>query len=108
MVHNFIHIDFSAGAVQESVNQWLSKTQNFLNGVTSPLVKGVNDRKPQLESDDQDVEDIIVTEQTVDCRTPGGDLSEAAIVSIEQFSRYDRCYFRAPYFNFYVALFKCF
>ncbi|KAK6143749.1 hypothetical protein DH2020_024097 [Rehmannia glutinosa] len=79
--------DIDTNAMQESVNQWLSKTQSFFNEVTSPFVKSVNDRKPNVHSDSEDMEDMLITEQTVDSRTPGGDLSEAAIVSIEQFSR---------------------
>ncbi|KAL2460491.1 Plant protein of unknown function (DUF639) [Abeliophyllum distichum] len=73
--------------LQESVNQWLSKTQNFFNEVTSPLVKTVHDRRPNLQNDSEEMEDIFIIEQTVNSRIPGGDLSEAAIVSIEQFSR---------------------
>lgn len=79
--------DIDANTVQESVNRWLSKTQNFLNEVTSPFVNTVHDRKPNLPKDSEDMEDIFITEHTVDSKTPGGDLSEAAIVSIEQFSR---------------------
>uniref|UniRef100_A0A5B7AU14 DUF639 domain-containing protein n=1 Tax=Davidia involucrata TaxID=16924 RepID=A0A5B7AU14_DAVIN len=81
--------DMDANAVQKTLNQWLSKTQDFLNEVTSPLVKTVNDRKPNFGNafDTQDAEDVIMAEQTVDRRTPNGDLSLAAIVSIEQFSR---------------------
>ncbi|KAL0454434.1 UNVERIFIED_CONTAM: hypothetical protein Slati_0782600 [Sesamum latifolium] len=75
--------------MQESVNQWLSKTQSFFNEVTSPIVKSVHDRRSRSnhQNDSGDMEDVLITEQTVDSRTPGGDLSEAAIVSIEQFSR---------------------
>ncbi|KAL6501259.1 hypothetical protein OROHE_024906 [Orobanche hederae] len=73
--------------MQESVKQWLSKTRTFLNEVTSPLVKSVNDRRPNLQKGNGDVEDILLTEQTIESRTPGGDLSEASIFSIEQFSR---------------------
>ncbi|KAL0412731.1 UNVERIFIED_CONTAM: hypothetical protein Sradi_1474800 [Sesamum radiatum] len=75
--------------MQESVNQWLSKTQSFFNEVTSPIVKSVHDKRSRsnLQNDSGDMEDVLITEQTVDSRTPGGDLSEAAIVSIEQFSR---------------------
>ncbi|KAL0293747.1 UNVERIFIED_CONTAM: hypothetical protein Scaly_2576800 [Sesamum calycinum] len=81
--------DIDAHAMQESVNQWLSKTQSFFNEVTSPIVKSVHDRRSRsnLQNDSGDMEDILITEQTVDSRTPGGELSEAAIVSIEQFSR---------------------
>ncbi|KAL7205860.1 hypothetical protein ACSBR2_018725 [Camellia fascicularis] len=76
-------------AVQETLNQWLSKTQDFLNEVTSPLVKTVHDRKPTPGNmfDTQDKEDIFMAEQTIDSRTPNGNLSLAAVVSIEQFSR---------------------
>ncbi|KAL6560704.1 hypothetical protein OROGR_004263 [Orobanche gracilis] len=73
--------------MQESVKQWLSKTRSFLIEVTSPLVKSINDRRPNFQNGNGDVEDILITEQTIDSRTPGGDLSEASIFSIEQFSR---------------------
>lgn len=73
--------------MQESVTQLLSKTQNFLNEVASPLVKSVHDRKPSPQNDTEDTDDIFMIEPTVDSRTSGGELSEAAIVSIEQFSR---------------------
>ncbi|KAL3651589.1 hypothetical protein CASFOL_004591 [Castilleja foliolosa] len=67
---------------------WLSKTQSFFNEVTSPFIKSVNDRRSNtLHYETEDVEDMLVTEQTVDSRTPNGELSEAAIVSIEQFSK---------------------
>ncbi|KAK3009985.1 hypothetical protein RJ639_010955, partial [Escallonia herrerae] len=76
-------------AVQETLNLWLSKTQNFFSDVTTPLVKNVNDKKPNLRNafDTQDMEDIFMAEQTIDSRTPSGNLSLAAIISIEQFSR---------------------
>lgn len=81
--------DIDGNAMQEALNLWVSKTQNFLSDVTSPLVKNVNDRKPNLGKafDNYHIEDIFMAEQTVDSRTPSGDLSSAAIVSIEQFSR---------------------
>ncbi|KAM7474630.1 hypothetical protein LguiB_021873 [Lonicera macranthoides] len=82
--------DVDGNAVQETLNVWVSKTQNFLNEVTSPLVKNVHDKKPSLGKnafDTQNVDDIFMAEQTVDSKTPNGELSFAAIVSIEQFSR---------------------
>ncbi|GFP87118.1 hypothetical protein PHJA_000855500 [Phtheirospermum japonicum] len=80
--------DIDANAMQESVNQWLSKTQSFFNEVTSPFVKSVKDRRSNnLHNESEDVEDMLITEQTFDSQTLGGELSEAAIVSIEQFSR---------------------
>lgn len=44
-------------------------------------------RVPEHAFDAQDMEDIFMAEQTIDGRTPNGNLSLAAIVSIEQFSR---------------------
>lgn len=75
-------------AVQETLSQWLSKTQNAINEVTSPLVKTVQEKKPNsgnvLEMEDN--EDIFMAEQTVE-KTLNGNFSIAAVVSIEQFSR---------------------
>ncbi|CAN4110653.1 unnamed protein product [Withania somnifera] len=79
--------DIDASAVQESVNHWLSKTQFFWNQVTSPLVKTVNDKRTSFHDDTQDIEEVFMAEQTVNSQTPNGDLSVAAILSIEQFSR---------------------
>ncbi|XP_006349391.1 uncharacterized protein [Solanum tuberosum] len=79
--------DIDASTVQESVNHWLSKTQNFWNEVTSPLVKTVNDKRTSFHDDTQDTEEVFMAEQTVDSQTPNGDLSVASILSIEQFSR---------------------
>lgn len=73
--------------MQESVNHWLSKTQNFFYEVTSPLVKSFDERKPNPQNESEDVDEILIIEPTIDSRTPRGELSEAAIVSIEQFSR---------------------
>lgn len=75
--------------MQEQLNMWLLKTQSFLNEVTSPLVKTGHGRKhgPVNVSDTQDTDDIFMAEQTIQSSTPRGDLSLAAIVSIEQFSR---------------------
>lgn len=79
-----------SGAMQESLNIWVSKTQSFLTEVTSPLVKNVKDRTPHLKStfDTGDMEEFFIAEHTIDSKTPSGDLSLAAIVSVEQFSRY--------------------
>ncbi|KAI8532169.1 hypothetical protein RHMOL_Rhmol11G0192700 [Rhododendron molle] len=81
--------EIDSAAVQETLNQWLSKTQDFFSEVTSPLVKTVKDRKPNPGNilDTEDTDDIFMAEQTVDSATPNGNLSLAAIVSIEQFSR---------------------
>ncbi|KAI3497482.1 hypothetical protein L1887_40117 [Cichorium endivia] len=81
--------DFDSSSVQDALNIWASKTTNFLSEVTSPLVKNVQDKNPSIgngyEMDDMD--EFFMAEQTIDSRTAGGDLSLAAIVSIEQFSR---------------------
>ncbi|KAL4580693.1 hypothetical protein LXL04_016894 [Taraxacum kok-saghyz] len=81
--------DIDRSSVQDALNIWVSKTTNFLSDVTSPLVKNVKDKNPTMgntyEIDDMD--EFFMAEQTLDSRTAGGDLSLAAIVSIEQFSR---------------------
>lgn len=78
--------DIDANAVQERLNSWLSKTQSYLNEVTSPLVKtGKLDLKIDFES--HDMEEIFMAERTIHSKTPNGHLSWAAIISIEQFSR---------------------
>eukprot|EP00268_Persea_americana_P045420 TRINITY_DN4629_c0_g1_i1.p1 TRINITY_DN4629_c0_g1~~TRINITY_DN4629_c0_g1_i1.p1 ORF type:complete len:822 (+),score=146.45 TRINITY_DN4629_c0_g1_i1:338-2803(+) len=81
--------DIDRDAVQERLNLWFVKTQNFLNEVAAPLVKTGHGRKPELENalDIIESEEVFVAEQTIDCITPNGNLSLAAIVSIEQFSR---------------------
>ncbi|KAK9214473.1 hypothetical protein WN944_006465 [Citrus x changshan-huyou] len=78
--------DIDTHAVQERLYSWLSKTQNFFS---ETLVKTGQSGKrvPEHAFDAQDMEDIFMAEQTIDGRTPNGNLSLAAIVSIEQFSR---------------------
>lgn len=82
--------DINANVVQERLNLWLLKTQNFFSEVASPFAKTVQSRKPDPGNafDAPDMEDIFMAEQTIQSRTPNGILSLAAIVSIEQFSRY--------------------
>ena len=82
---------FLTDEVQEKLNMWLLKTQKFLNEVASPLVRPSQIRNPVPEDalDDSVMEDIVVEEQTINARTPQGILSLAAIVSIEQFSRWN-------------------
>ncbi|XP_030475688.1 uncharacterized protein LOC115692867 isoform X1 [Syzygium oleosum] len=81
--------DIDAGAVQEQVTSWLSKTQNFLREAASPLVKSGQSRKPDSEnvSDARDMGEIFEGERTVDRGMPGGVLSWEAVLAIEQFSR---------------------
>uniref|UniRef100_A0A6N2M8W7 GRAM domain-containing protein n=1 Tax=Salix viminalis TaxID=40686 RepID=A0A6N2M8W7_SALVM len=85
--------DIDPTAVQERLSSWVSKTQNFLNGVTltfnSPLVKSGDSGKPDNGAtvDAQQLEEIFMAEQTIHSTTPNGILSVPAIVSIEQFSR---------------------
>lgn len=76
-------------AVQGRINSWLSKTQHFLTEVTLPLVKTGQTGKPDpgKEDDTQDMEEIFLGEQITPSSMPNGNLSLAAIVSIEQFSR---------------------
>ncbi|KAF9690208.1 hypothetical protein SADUNF_Sadunf01G0171700 [Salix dunnii] len=85
--------DIDPNAVQERLSSWVSKTQNFLNGVnltlTSPLVKSGDSGTPDNGAtvDAQQLEEIFMAEQTIQSSTPNGILSVPAIVSIEQFSR---------------------
>ncbi|PWA94488.1 hypothetical protein CTI12_AA056460 [Artemisia annua] len=81
--------DFDSSSVQDALNIWASKTKNLLNEVTSPLIKNVQDNNPTMGDSYElnDMEEFFMAEQTIDSRTPCGDLSLAAIVSIEQFSR---------------------
>ena len=60
-----------------------------MSEVASPLVKNAQDKNPTTGNayELDDMEGFFMAEQTIDSRTPGGDLSLAAIVSIEQFSR---------------------
>lgn len=75
--------------MQDALNIWASKTKNLLNEVTSPLIKNVQDNNTTMGDsyDLNEMEEFFMAEQTIDSRTPHGDLSLAAIVSIEQFSR---------------------
>jgi hypothetical protein len=80
---------FFEGSIQERLNVLMSRTQNFLNEVTSPLAKTGQSKKPDPENDIgfQVMEDIFMVEQTINRRTPNGTLSLAAVICIEQFSR---------------------
>ncbi|KAK9111641.1 hypothetical protein Scep_019160 [Stephania cephalantha] len=77
-----------ANSLQERLNSWLLKTQNFLNEVTAPLVKTGLEKRSDVQNslDTKEIEEFIA-EKTINSRTTNGDLSLAAIVSIEQFSR---------------------
>ncbi|KAJ4963357.1 hypothetical protein NE237_023296 [Protea cynaroides] len=81
--------DIDSSAVQERLNLWILKTQNFFNEVASPLVKTGQVRKtnPENSLDTQEIGEFFLAERTIDCRTPNGSISLAAIASIEQFSR---------------------
>ncbi|XP_023730576.1 uncharacterized protein LOC111878302 isoform X2 [Lactuca sativa] len=75
---------FVTDLMQDHINIWVSKTTNFLNELTSP-----QDKNPPIDNsyETDDVEEVFMTEHTIDSRTPSGDLSIVAIISIEQFSR---------------------
>ncbi|KAK8626653.1 hypothetical protein V6N13_134287 [Hibiscus sabdariffa] len=83
--------DIDPKILQERLNSWLSKTQHFLSEVTLPLVKtgqsGTGKPDTGNEADTQDIEDIFMAEGIIPSSMPNGNLSLAAIVSIEQFSR---------------------
>lgn len=73
-------------SVKKNLNKLLLKTHNFVHEMTSPLVKTgkLDDSK---DVDYHDSEDILVGEQTIQSDLLDGNLSLAAVVSIEQFSR---------------------
>lgn len=78
--------------MQQNLNKWLLKTQNFLNEVTSPrgkTSKNEGDIPAGAYDGTTEIEDIVMAEYTVNIRTPNGLLSSTAVVSIEQFSRSD-------------------
>ncbi|KAK1311389.1 hypothetical protein QJS10_CPA08g00665 [Acorus calamus] len=81
--------DIDTDAVQERLNSWLSTAQNALNEMTAPLKKTGQGTMPESENvlDTTQIDEILMIEQTTDSSTLNGDLSLAAIVSIEQFSR---------------------
>lgn len=78
-----------ADTVQRRVSKWFLNTQNFLNEVTFPLVQSGHAKKsdPGNALDAEDVAGIFMADQAIDSVTPNGNLSLAAIISIEQFSR---------------------
>nr|GEV50766.1 hypothetical protein CTI12_AA229210 [Tanacetum cinerariifolium] len=75
--------------MQDKINIWVSRTTNYLNELTSPLVKNVQDKNlPTGNSFEiNEMEELFMAEQTIDVRTPTGNLSLAAVISIEQFGR---------------------
>ncbi|KAE8716922.1 Plastid-lipid associated protein PAP / fibrillin family protein isoform 1 [Hibiscus syriacus] len=83
--------DIEPKILQERMNSWLSKTQHFFSEVTLPLVKTAQSGtgKPDTgnEADTQDIEDIFMAQGIIPSSMANGNLSLAAIVSIEQFSR---------------------
>ncbi|KAI4367108.1 hypothetical protein MLD38_022880 [Melastoma candidum] len=81
--------DIDTSAVQERVNSWLSRTQNFLNEVAVPLMKTGQNMKSDSEETTHslDMGEILVGEWTLNRRTQNGILSWEAVVAIEQFSR---------------------
>ncbi|XP_021724491.1 uncharacterized protein LOC110691843 isoform X1 [Chenopodium quinoa] len=78
--------DFDPDTVKKSLNTLLSRTQNFLNEATSLYVKSgkLDDNN---DVDHYDGESILVGEMTLQSEMLDGNLSLAAVVSIEQFSR---------------------
>lgn len=78
--------DFDPDAVKKSLNTLLSRTHNLVNELTTPLVKtGKLDDSNNVDA--YDSEDIFMGELTIQSEMLDGDLSLAAVVSIEQFSR---------------------
>ncbi|CAN0878953.1 hypothetical protein LINGRAHAP2_LOCUS12753 [Linum grandiflorum] len=81
--------DIDTKAVQERLSSWMSKTQNFVKQVASPLVKpGYTGKITSGKAVDAlELEEVFLVEPTIKRKTSKGVLSMAALVSIEQFSR---------------------
>ena len=72
--------------MKKNLNTLLSRTHNFINEVTAPLVKtGKSDDSDDVDLHDR--EDLHVGELSIQSELLNGNLSLAAVVSIEQFSR---------------------
>lgn len=78
--------DINPDVVKRSLNSLLSRTHDFVNEVASPLGKT---GKAEVSNDVEhyDIQDMLVGEQMIPSEMPDGNLSLAAVVSIEQFSR---------------------
>ncbi|XP_071691576.1 uncharacterized protein [Rutidosis leptorrhynchoides] len=78
--------DLDVSLVKDKLNVWVSKTTNFLNDLTSPLVKNVQDKNSTIGTSYEidDMEELFMAEHTIDITTPTGNLSLAAVISIEQ------------------------
>lgn len=78
--------DINPDVVKRSLNSLLSRAHDFVNEVASPLGKT---GKPEVGNDVQhyDIKDMLGGEKTIPSEMPDGNLSLAAVVSIEQFSR---------------------
>ncbi|CAO2812934.1 unnamed protein product [Amaranthus hypochondriacus] len=78
--------DIDPDAVKKNLNTLLSRTHNFINEVTGPLVKtGKPDDNEDVDLHDS--EDLLVGELSIQSELLNGNLSLAAVVSIEHFSR---------------------
>lgn len=77
--------------VQERLSSWLLKAQTLISEVAAPLMKPGQANKMAIEHQLEDIavkeEVFMASELTVERRTPYGNLSLAAVVSIEQFGR---------------------
>ena len=88
------------------------KTANYLSDLASALVKNVQDKNPPIGNLNEidDMEELFITEHTIDTKTPMGDLSLVANTSIEQFSRYvillSFKWFYAEFYKWYMEFVK--
>ncbi|XP_021867053.1 uncharacterized protein [Spinacia oleracea] len=78
--------DFDSDVVKKSLNTLLSRTQNFLNEATSLYVK-TGKLDDNNDVDHHDSENLLMGELTIQSEMLDGNISLAAAVSIEEFSR---------------------
>lgn len=78
------------------MRSWFGKARGVLNDVAAPLVNSPQGRSLGIAAIDSDdgtsIEDVIkgflrTSEPTLNQKTPTGNLSPAAVLSIEQFGR---------------------
>ncbi|KAH9325851.1 hypothetical protein KI387_006029, partial [Taxus chinensis] len=74
-------------AVKDELSLWLHRVQTFWNGMTDQLEKSTVKKIPNTSIEELEMKLDFMVESTIDSRNFIGNLSPAATISIEQFSR---------------------
>ncbi|CAN6445317.1 unnamed protein product [Victoria cruziana] len=79
--------DIDKDAIQQRLKSWLVKAQTLWDEMTSP--KSAERKSPVLSDvlNGNELQEVFTVEQTIHSKTPTGNLSLAAVFSVEQFSR---------------------